>query len=1482
MAAATVPSRARAHPRPPHPPSPSSSEVTYMRMTLEITSLRGAHLSPDPVQYSFRWIRASKTVKSTSAHSIEPTTHAFSGRMTLYARVKRVGSAFVPEDSAEPLQTELILAAADPSDGTEPTPVANAAFDVAAFLHRIVQGGLKSLATEISFTAGITAGVVLSVKAIGENFMTPLDEDVVGRDNSTGANGNLDQLERLKEEVREKEERIDRLAASTEQLDIAVKQTAEMAEQAAIEDVGALKERVRSLEQSNAVLEKERADSVRKVEAHVAHAARIRETYSRLAAWYNNLRTEHEELQKKLGVEPGAEGNAASGHREEVKSLEKERDDLQEELDKERRKSKEFHSRNSALLESKAKTLAELGLQWESAQTTLKETENALQLEKDNAEELRNAVEELTKQLAKRDTLLEERGTALSSATERVEEVKSRHVEDLKAVKERAEEDAKAALDQELDSLKVDHQQEISRLVNERKIAIEEAVDRQKASLKADYDAKLEESRRDLENELAQKHASEVEELRKEYEIDLQKRSEVLEQTNADARESLQSLQEQLAMIQLENENLRRKETESSQIMTDKETQHERALNEASSNLQVQLNQVRGAKEEIEKNLADAEERMLAARRETAEAREISDRNREIADKELGEARAEIATLRKEKEDLQSSPPETAADQSESVAQLEEELSKMKAVARSEKGKRSDMAELLAAADSEHDELRAMVTRLRSERDKALQELNREREIVPNPRVNIDAVQKGAYASSADGEASSLSEERDKAIRELFRVRKNLNKQIKILKKENLNLNQKLADGGQPMQSEDVKASPTDEGRAIAELKKLREVFPTTSPKSLSSQSGSLPEEAGDLSSKILTTIASLRSDIEQLRSANEKLSNDSRDASRKNSDEVAKLIRERDDTLREMGNARKERDDSNMKMNEKDRELASLSAHLESSAQKEGELARRYDEANHERQKAVEKSASLTAEVASLRESLRKASSYAPSLEMEIERVQKQNAEIAAALSASEVSHQELTKAAEEREEELRNEITQLRGKVEEKESSARALSERLHQSEDSISRELALRDNEGKEIDAILQNLKAQNDAMTAKLVEEQNLREMVEQKMNNATEEIKRLQSKVQSLEVKEQSATDAVRQIEALKEKSDSALAEMKKQLEMAESRVAEQRGEIDELQSQVNRSESSRRAFEEEAIAAGGKSQAVEQELANLRTELEKARSDLQQSLRSRELDVEKVTAQSQREEELIQSLRAESESLSRSNSELQSTNDSIVQELQAVSEVQGKTASMLRRAQQEMELRDKTAQEMSDECEKLRLEIGRLSSINQESQSSQAKLAELDLLSKQEMASMNEELAELRDEKQVNMERVSILEQELSEIHKRAAMVQEESDEAIALAKLKADKEARKVADMRKELRTAKSTTDSLQAEVDRLLESNADLRKEAEDLKKSADNRDSEVLQDLINTRMELAYSEEETIRLRNKLKKLGQSSQGSGPFDR
>lgn len=1458
-------------------------------MTFEVTSLQGAHLSPHPVQYSFRWLRAAKEVKSTSAHSIQPTTHAFSGRMTLYARVKRVGTAFVPEDAAEPLQTELILAATDPADGAQPTPVANAAFDVAAFLHRIVQGGMKNLATEISFTAGITAGVVLSVKAIGENFMTPLDEDIVARDNHTAASANLDQLERLKEEVREKEQRMDRLAASTEKLDLVVKQTAKMAEHAALDDVGALKERVRSLEQSNAVLEKERADSVRKVEAHVAHAARIRETYSRLAAWYNNLRTEHEELQKKVGVVSGSEGDAVSAPLEHVKSLEKERDELQQELDKERRQSKEVSSRNSALLESKAKTLAELGLQWESAQTTLKETENALQHEKDNAEGLREAVDDLKKQLSERDTLLEERAAALTAATERVEQVHARHVGDLEVAKGKAEEDAKAALERELDRLNVDHQTEISRFTTERKLAIDEAVEKQKVSLKADYEAELEQCRRELENELAQKHLTEVEGLRKEHEEDLRKRSEFLQQSNAETRETLQALQERVANMQLENENLRRKETESSQTLTDKETQHERALSEASANLQVQLDEVRGAKEEIEKSLADAKERLLAAERDTAEAREISDRTRQVAEEELETARAEIATLRREKDDLQSSPPDAAADQSESVTQLEEELSRMKAIAKSEKSKRNDMAGLLAAADSEHDELRSMVTRLRSERDKALQELNREREIVPNPRVNIDAAQKGALATSADGEASSLSEERDKAIRELFRVRKNLNKQIKMLKKENVNLNQKLADGGGQKQSEDIKPSPTDHDRAIAELNKLREVFPITSPKSLSSQSGSLDEAAGDVSSQVLSTLATLRSEIEQLKTANEQLSNDGREASRKNSDEIQQLIRERDDILKQMGSARKERDASNLVVSAKDEELASLSAHLESSERKEGEISRKYDEANQERQKAVAKSAALAAEITSLRESLQKASTSAPSLEAEIERVQKQYAETAAALSILQVSHQELSKAAQEREEELRNEITRLESKVEQEESSARELSERLHDSESNISQErsrleseLALRDNEGKEVDAILQNLKSQNGALTAKLVEEQNLRETAQQKISSAAGEIKRLQSQLHNMEVKEQKAADTTKQIQALMEKSDASLVETKQQLEIAESQVTEQRAELEKLQGMVNQAESSRKALEEEAIAAGGKSQAVEQELANLRAELEKAKSDLQEALRNRELDVEKVTAQSQKEKELIQSLREEGESLSRNNSELQSENGNIVQELQEAREVQGKTASMLRKAQQEMELRDKTAQEMSRECEKLRLEISRLSSINEESQSSQAQLAELDLLSKQELASVKEELAELREEKHVNMERVSILEQELSEIHKRVAMVQEESDEAVAAARLKADKDARKVADMRKELRTAKSITDSLQEEVDRLRESNADLQKEAEDLRETADNRDSEVLQDLINTRMELAYSEEETIRLRNKLKKLGQSSQGSGPFDR
>jgi chromosome segregation ATPase len=135
---------------------------------------------------------------------------------------------------------------------------------------------------------------------------------------------------------------------------------------AASSEAAALQVRVRALEDERVVIERERAEAEHKVQAHVQHAAKIKTTYNQLAAWYNNLRQEHAELQARH-PESTTEASrdlpsatVATTYEADARSFEKERDELQALLDAERAEKRELLSRNSTVLESKAATIVDL------------------------------------------------------------------------------------------------------------------------------------------------------------------------------------------------------------------------------------------------------------------------------------------------------------------------------------------------------------------------------------------------------------------------------------------------------------------------------------------------------------------------------------------------------------------------------------------------------------------------------------------------------------------------------------------------------------------------------------------------------------------------------------------------------------------------------------------------------------------------------------------------------------------------------------------------------------------------------------------------------------------------------------------------------------------------------------------------------------------------------------------------------------------
>ncbi|KAI0560288.1 Zinc finger domain containing protein [Gracilaria domingensis] len=128
------------------------------------------------------------------------------------------------------------------------------------------------------------------------------------------------------------------------------------------------------------------------------------------------------------------------------------------------------------------------------------------------------------------------------------------------------------------------------------------------------------------------------------------------------------------------------------------------------------------------------------------------------------------------------------------AANLNMLIAELERMLRTETERRNEVSNLLANADREHDELRDVVKRLRKEIDTAVSDLKAAKEAVPNTEVRNPVIKRSLSRSSQD-QQHVIEEERDAAIRELYRVRKGLNKETCLLKKERAELVQKLADG---------------------------------------------------------------------------------------------------------------------------------------------------------------------------------------------------------------------------------------------------------------------------------------------------------------------------------------------------------------------------------------------------------------------------------------------------------------------------------------------------------------------------------------------------------------------------------------------------------------------------------------------------------------------------------------------------------------
>jgi hypothetical protein len=381
MASAMMPPRRPSEKSEPSESRPDDAGVAFLKTTLKATALTGV----PPGDYCLKWVGGGKMKKSSTCSIAQSGGGPFKASIPLYTKARRYSptSAIVAasSDPADSLDTTLMLCRAH-----DESVVAQTTINIGDFL----SAGHQS--TSVSMPGGIAVELSIAAKAIGDTKLVGLSvsrgpSEDVPVNASAGASGvpstvavdTAAKLERLRSDVVERSNQIDALKAQTAAIDQALRAKAsEPAQQVSdVSEVSSLRVRVRALEEERAVLEREKVEAENRIGAHVQHAAKIKTTYNQLAAWYNNLRNEHAELQRRhpestldTARDLGA-GSVATTHEEDLVALEKERERLQDLLQKERDEKLEIHSRNASVLEEKSAALAQLQEQLNSSMTEL-------------------------------------------------------------------------------------------------------------------------------------------------------------------------------------------------------------------------------------------------------------------------------------------------------------------------------------------------------------------------------------------------------------------------------------------------------------------------------------------------------------------------------------------------------------------------------------------------------------------------------------------------------------------------------------------------------------------------------------------------------------------------------------------------------------------------------------------------------------------------------------------------------------------------------------------------------------------------------------------------------------------------------------------------------------------------------------------------------------------------------------------------------
>ena len=1442
MAAAVVPSRARAARNAP----PQTNAVTYVRLDLIINHLQG-DLQPEPKHYFFRWFRAGKQVKVTAAKPAAASP--FAEKMALYASVRRHGPVFVSDDPSEPLDTQLVLVVTEPN--TQPIVVSTVAFDIAYYINAIVEAGTKTLSTNIQMPGSISLSVSLSIKAMGDDHLHRYVPEQQIAYNNTTETPDMDEaaaaleLERLRQEVREQDTRVGALEQSTDSLQDAVRRAQDTTDPNAIT---AAQTRIKELEDRLATTDREKSDAQRRVQAHMAHAAKIRETYERLAEWYNDLRQEHSDLRKehtelREKVDGQTTNSAEVGDRSipvvtssqdtDLKSLQEERDKLQADLEKQQTEKTEMHSRNSQLLETKARALVELKEQWDSAQNALIATKQQNEEKEKAMEELKSTVQSLRSQLLERSAIVEEKEAELEEAVQKVEEIQASHAEALENMQSSSLEEARSLTQTETDEIRKLHMEELQKLSEEKNSELEASLQAEREKLETEKANEIAAIREQMRQEFDLEKSTEVEQLKTDYERKMEEDHERLKQQAVTAEEVSKASNE----AAIESKVLAVRSGYEAQL-----AERDEVINKLEERHKEELQAVVHQKSEIDQELTSLRNATSAATASRELGEQVQTRSLEERCTRL---QAELETLQKENEAMRSSPRTISSTaETDHAAEMGERLNhqigELKSLLKTESQERNETAKRLSVAEREHDELRATITRLRSERDGAVLDLKKAKEAVPNTEIKHATLQRGTSNEQRSADALGAEEERDKAIRELFRVRKGLNKEIRKLRKEN----QELLDGApSPSGTRDIEVSD-----AVARLTEERESMQSNllhAQSELESAQRSLSMEMQNAAARDMQTgelqqrLQLSEGDLTTLRATIVDLQDALATSRKENADRVTQLTEERGTLLTELSTLKSTKATAEAALRDREVKLSGLTNELDSANRGLADASRGSEEVSRERDSARNKSVALATELDTLKQSLNAMSSSSSSTETMLRDAQKEVAESKAEvkLLLSEIS-------------DLKNEIQTKDAKITQETADFESATSQLRQTLDDERLSKDGLTTKTTELEGMVTTLRSKNDSIMERLASEQELKEDAEKRIAETEKSLRRLREELSQVRASELAGAEAVGRATAEREQTNRSLSDISQRAQSLDRTLKERNTEVIELQKKLSTAEAATDAMRSESGKLSEDGRALREELNAVRAELAQVQNELRKKTQQLENELAKGSELSHQETAAVRDLTGLSENLRAENSGLQSRLEAAQNEVITLRESHAQVGSKLESLERESVARDRAVSDYNT----LKDAHGQL---------------------KQDMRHLSEDSVRLSKEKSSLETQLQSLEGVVDSLKTEIAAVRAENATTLREERANKEQEIAKASEIGKELRSATSLIQSLQAEIEGVKAENEKLAKE------KGESPDSGVLDDLIKTRVELAWAQDEAMRLRHKLNRVAPKGSGSASFE-